>query len=197
MKRAFVPLLAVAWSLSTWASFAQQPERLEFTRLVAHWINYVQPGYLEFIEAAEPEIVQVGFYGADFFSLGHLPETAKGLTGPLLPTHAGVVTADGETARLKANGEYFPRLNRQLHERDVKVIGHFDVAKYLLGEPGGEDGPRGGFFRFYRDLWDEEALGPRPVHDPVELLQRKADGSPISSRFCGVMSSGIVLVRTR
>jgi hypothetical protein len=128
-----------------------QPKRLEFTRLVAHWEDYVRPGYLEFIEEAQPEIVQVGFYGADFFSLAHLPQSAKGLTGPLLPTHAGVASGDGEFARLKANGDYFANLNRELHKRGAKVIGHFAVAKYLLGEPAA-GGPQGGLFRFYRDL---------------------------------------------
>lgn len=172
MKPAFFLILAAGVSL------AQQPGRLEFTRLVAHWQHYVHPDYLKFIEEAQPEIVQVGFYGADFFSLAHLPDSAKGLTGPLLPTHAGVAKGATELERLRANGEYFTALNRELHRRGVKIVGHFSVAKYLLGEPG-PDGPRGGFFRFYRDLWDEKELGPKPVGNPVELLQRNADGTPI------------------
>jgi hypothetical protein len=158
---------------------AEKPKRLEFTRLIAHWEHYVDPGYLKFVEDAQPEIVQVGFYGGDFWSLGHLPDSAKGLTGPLLPTHAGVVKATGEAERLKANADYFERLNRELHRRGVKVIGHFSVVKYLLGKQGQPEGPREGFFRFYRDLWDEKELGPKPVQDPVELLQKNADGTPI------------------
>ncbi len=156
------------------------PERLEFTRLVAHWQDYVQPGYLDFIDAIQPAVVQVGFYGADFFSLAHLGPEAKGLTGPLLPTHAGVASGEGELGRLKANADYFERLNRELHQRGVKVIGHIAVAKYLLGRPG-PNGPEGGFFRFYRDLWDEKELGPKPAADPVALLQRDASGSPITT----------------
>ena len=36
------------------------------------------------------------------------------------------------------------------------------------------DGPKGptGFFKFYRDLWDEKQLGPRPVADPTTMLER-------------------------
>ncbi len=153
---------------------------LEFTRLVAHWQDYVRPGYLEFIEEIRPEIVQVGFYGADFFSLAHLGPEGKGLTGPLLPTHAGVAGGGNELERLAANTEYFRKLNAELHRRGVKVIGHIALAKYLLGRPG-PNGPEGGFFRFYRDLWDEKELGPRPVADPVELLQRDASGAPITT----------------
>ena len=42
----------------------------------------------------------------------------------------------------------------------------------------GPQGPREGFFKFYNELWDEKELGPKPVKDPLDLLQRKADGSP-------------------
>ncbi|MCH7729323.1 MAG: hypothetical protein IH991_23025, partial [Planctomycetes bacterium] len=48
--------------------------RLEFTRMVAHWANYADPGYLSFIEDAQPELVQLGFYGAHFWSLAHTPQ---------------------------------------------------------------------------------------------------------------------------
>ena len=50
--------------------------------------------------------------------------------------------------------------------RGVKVVGHFNV-EFLVGDPDGPQGPRG-FFRFYRELWDEKLLGPKPVADPVE-----------------------------
>lgn len=175
--------LAISIALMLAAGCAQPPappERFEFTRLVAHWQDYVQPGYLEFIDAIQPEVVQVGFYGADFFSLAHLGSEGKGLTGPLLPTHAGVASGEGELGWLKANAEYFERLNRELHKRGVKVIGHIAVAKYLLGRPG-PTGPEGGFFRFYRDLWDEKELGPKPASDPLALLQRDASGAPITT----------------
>ena len=157
---------------------AAAPERLEFTRLVAHWTDYVDPGYLKFIEDAQPEIVQVGFYGADFFSLAHTPETGKGLSGPLLPHHGGAVKGANEAERLKANTDYYVKLNRELHQRGVKVIGHFAMAKYLLGAPSPQ-GPQGGFFKFYRDLWDEKELGPKPVPDPVQVIEKNADGSPL------------------
>ena len=39
--------------------------------MVAHWDRYDHPDYLKFIREAQPEVVQVGFYGAHFWSLGH------------------------------------------------------------------------------------------------------------------------------
>src|SRR5436190_1050834 len=33
-----------------------------------------------------------------------------------------------------------------------------------------------------RDLWDEKELGPKPVKDPLALLARNADGTPMASK---------------
>ncbi len=145
------------------ASMAQQP-RLEFNRMVAHWSEYSDPGYLPFIDDAKPELVQVGFYGAHFWSLAHTPH------GNGYPAHFPV-------RGLADCGRWFEDLNEQLHLRGAKVVGHFNV-EFLVGDPDGPEGPRG-FFKFYRDLWDERELGPRPAGDPLELLQRGPDGKPI------------------
>jgi len=51
----------------------------------------------------------------------------------------------------------------------------------VTGLIDGPQGPREGFFKFYNELWDEKELGPKPVKDPLELLQRNADGSPLLS----------------
>lgn len=47
-------------SLSTRA--VTPPERLEFTRMIAHLANYSDPDYLNFIEEVSPDLVQHGFY---------------------------------------------------------------------------------------------------------------------------------------
>ncbi len=157
---------------------AAAPERLEFTRMIVHWSRYVEPGYLEFVEDAEPEIGQVGFYGGDFWTLAHMPDDVKGLTGPLLPIHAGVVQAEDPAERLRVSGDYFENINTELKKRGVKPIGHFCVSKYLLGKPDDLGNLTGGFFKFYNELWDEAELGPKPVEDPVDLLAKNADGTP-------------------
>ncbi|HEX8204337.1 MAG TPA: hypothetical protein VF590_27915, partial [Isosphaeraceae bacterium] len=146
---------------------ADGPPRVEFTRMVAHWDSYGDPGYLEFVREARPEVAQVGFYGAHFWSLGHTPQHAG------YPAHFPVRGLD-------ALGAWFERLNTRLHDNGVKVVGHFNV-EFLVGDPSGPDGPTG-FFKFYRDLWDESVLGPKPVADPVDLLEKDADGSPIRTR---------------
>ncbi len=164
-QRRSIARLAGALILAlTTSTSAQATERLEFTRLVAHWADYADPGYLSFLEDARPEIAQVGFYGAHFWSLAH---TAFG--------HG--YHAHFPVRGLAECGRWFEDLNAKIHRRGVKVIGHFNV-EFLVGDPESPEGPRG-FFKFYRDLWDERELGPRPVADPIELLQKGRDGKPI------------------
>ncbi len=168
-KGFFLPgCLALLW---TWPLAAQPRERLEFTRLVAHWDAYADKAYLEFLGDARPDIAQVGFYGGHFWSLAHTPEY-KGY-----PAHFPV-------QGLTECGQWFADLNREIHRHKIKVVGHFNV-EFLVGEPDGPKGPRG-FFHFYRTLWDEKLLGPRPVADPLELLQKNADGSPIVHKNYGI-----------
>lgn len=151
-------------------SSAAEPERVEFTRLVAHWAEYADPCYLPFIEEAKPEVAQIGFYGAHFWSLAHTTH------GQGYPAHFPV---EGN----KECGAWFKDMNDKLHERGVRVVGHFNV-KFLVGDSAGQGDASAeptGFFKFYRDLWDESLLGPRPVKDPLTLLEVDRAGKPISN----------------
>src|SRR5262249_1493229 len=160
----FWTLCLVLASAQTWA---QSSSRFEFTRLVAHWSDYGNPEYLTFIDDVQPDVAQVGFYGAHFWSLVHTPQYSG------YPAHfprRGIAEASA----------WFADLNRNLHQRGVKVVGHFNV-EFLIGDPDSPEGARG-FFRFYRDLWDENMLGPRPEKDPVAFLEKNHDGTPISDK---------------
>ena len=68
-----------------------------------------------------------GFYGAHFWSLAHTPDY-KGY-----PAHFPV-------QGLNECGAWFEEMNRQLHERNIKVVGHFNV-EFLVGDPDGPKGP--------------------------------------------------------
>lgn len=157
--------LAILFGLASCA-FAEPP-RLEFTRLICHWDTYSQrEPYLSFIKDASPEIVQVGEYGGHFFSLVHTPHGAG------YPAHFPLQGID-------ECGAWFTELNREIHARNAKVIGHFNI-EFLVGDPESPEGPRG-FFKFYRDLWNEKELGKKPVENPLDLLEKNADGTPISN----------------
>jgi dienelactone hydrolase len=140
--------------------------RVEFTRMIAHWAEYGDADYLKFVEDAKPEICQIGFYGGHFYSLAHTPQ----FNG--YPAHFPV-------QGLNECGKWFTERNAEIHKRGSKVVGHFNI-EFLVGEPESKDGPRG-FFKFYNQLWDEKELGPKPVANPLDLLAKNADGSPMSS----------------
>ncbi len=152
-------------------SAAIAAERVEFTRLIAHWDGYGAPGYLQYVDDMKPDIVQVGFYGAHFWSLAHTE-------------FGGGYPANLPVRGLRECGDWFTKLNGELHRRGVKVVGHMNV-KFLVGDPDSADGPRG-FFRFYRDLWDEKLLGPKPVADPMDFLEKDKAGMPISNKSYGI-----------
>lgn len=164
MSKRLLALLAVAGSSAILN--AEEPP-FHFTRMVAHWDQYDHPDYLPFLEDAQPEVAQVGFYGAHFWSLVHTP-------------HYGGYPAHFPVRGIKACGAWFERLNKSLHERRIRSVGHFNI-EFLVGDPDGPDGPRG-FFKWYRDHWDEALLGPKPVADPVDFLEKNAEGAPIVNR---------------
>jgi hypothetical protein len=141
--------------------------RFEFTRLIAHWAEYSDNDYLDFVRDAKPEVCQIGFYGGHFYSLVHTADY-KGY-----PAHFPV-------QGIAECGKWFQERNVAIHKLGAKVVGHFNVS-FLVGEPESKDGPRG-FFKFYRDLWDENDLGPKPVKDPLDLISRNADGTPMASK---------------
>ena len=162
MPRTMTPLLVLALAS---VPIAAQPPPFEFTRMVAHWDRYDDPGYLPFIAAARPQVAQLGFYGAHFWSLAHTSAYGG------YPSHFPV-------RGLAECGTWLENRNRAVQRLGTKVIGHFNV-EFLVGDPQSEQGPRG-FFKFYRELWDETELGPRPVDDPTAFLERDAAGRPIS-----------------
>ena len=162
MKLCILLLLPLFWS-----GCQSAPARpLKINTMIAHWANYAHEDYLPFVKEARPDLAQVGFYGGHYWSLSHTQ-------------HGGGYPAHFPKVGLKENRDWLIQRNRELHKLNTLVIGHFNI-EFLVGDPTGKAGPRG-FFKFYRDLWDESQLGPKPVKDPLELLEKNADGTPRSN----------------
>lgn len=157
-------LLMMSAASHTDAQTSPANDHFDFTRMVAHWGEYDSDDYLPFLDEAKPEVAQVGFYGAHFWGLAQTPH------GSGYPAHFPV---QGH----RECGDWFEDLNRKIQKRGIKIIGHLNMT-FLVGDPDSEEGPRG-FFEFYRDRWDETILGPKPVEDPADFLERNRDGSPI------------------
>ena len=162
--RSGISALIVLIVAATVVKGAEREQPLEFTTMIAHWANYAHEDYLPFVEEARPELVQVGFYGAHYWSLAHTKYGAG------YPAHFPRIG-------LGQNRDWLRQLNQKLHQFDSVVVGHFNI-EFLVGDPESDEGPRG-FFKWYRELWDEQLLGPKPVDDPLDLLEKNADASPI------------------
>ena len=124
-------------------------------------IGSCDSGYLPFIDEVQPQLVQVGFYGCDFWSFAHVPESVEGKCKEL-------------PGRWKSEGlraQWFENLNKELHKRGIIVVGHFDVEYHVTGPSTARRNNGEGFFKLYNELWDEKEFGPKPVADPLELLQ--------------------------
>ncbi len=83
-----VPLavaLAACSQTGRQAATPRTPQRLEFSRMLVHWRQYIDPGYLAFVDEVQPEVVQAGFYGVDFWALAHVPKAVKGVTAATQP----------------------------------------------------------------------------------------------------------------
>ncbi len=168
MKRLFPSVVATLVLCGVLVA-QEHPPRVEFTRMIAHWAQYGGDDYLDFVRDAEPEVVQLGFYGAHFWSLVQTPQFDG------YPAHFPV-------RGWEACGDWFEKRNRAVHaiNPSIKVIGHFNI-EFLVGDPDSENGPRG-FFQWYRDGWNEALLGKRPYEDPQELLERDGKGMPYKDR---------------
>jgi len=77
-KTAAIAVLAAALTASTQpgrqATKPNSPPRLEFSRMLVHWRQYTDPGYLAFVDEVQPEVVQAGPYGVDFWAFGNVPK---------------------------------------------------------------------------------------------------------------------------
>ena len=93
-------LLSLWFPISARLSAAEPPARFEFTRMIAHWDAYGDDkNYLSFVDECQPEVAQVGFYGAHFWSLGHTDQYGG------YPSHLPV-------KGLKECGDWFERIER-------------------------------------------------------------------------------------
>jgi hypothetical protein len=158
-----MPRLLLACALTFLPLSTRAAEPFWFNTLVAHWTDYGTPEYLDFIGEAKPQVAQVGFYGVTFYSVAHTT------FGKGYPAHFPVQGT-------KECGEFFRNLNKEVHARGSKVVGHFNTT-FILGDPD----KRAGFFDWYHNGWDTKALGPKPTANPTEMLAVNAEGKLITT----------------
>lgn len=119
------------------------------------------PTFDAYLKEAQPEIVQVGYYG------------------PMLHGYGDSKGATGYPMNLPASGvdnllDIFGDVNSRIHEQGLKAVGHFQTGKVI-----GAWDDKSHFYDFYMNKWDEKLLGPKPHPDVLEIVQRDAQGRPL------------------
>ena len=109
---------------------------------------------IPYLEAARPEIVQIGNYGAMFHGYADNPKSMK---SPML------LPVSGERAALNFQRE----LNERVHKLGLTVVGHFRLVKVMADWT-----EQSGFVDYYNNRWPADLLGPKPHPELIELLQR-------------------------
>ena len=160
-----VGVLALALALAFHTrSEAADPPRFEFTRLVAHWAEYGDPDYLKFIEEAKPEVAQVGFYGGHFWSLGHTPQSTA-----IRPTSRSAGWPSGRLVRGPQRASCTRAASRSSATSTSSSSSATPTARRARAASSSSTATSG----------TRRSSGPRPVADPLELLEKNADGTPI------------------
>ena len=117
---------------------------------------------LDGLLAVEPQMIQVGFFGAGYLAaLGAAQKRGE-------PAYWGAF-GGGEVER-NMLGNFIKRA----HAQGVRVVGHFSIA-LTYGKLGTSDG----FAHVIDRCWDADRLGPRPPVSAAELLQSDVDGKPL------------------
>jgi len=135
-----------------------------FNTFLVSWGGTTSPEFRSFIEAARPEIVQVGFYGPLFHGYADNPKS----TG--YPMQLPVA---GQREALEAQR----KVNEQIHKLGLKVVAHFQMVNVIANLEKRDD-----FFVFYDKRWHTDILGPKPHQNVAEVLQRHAQGNLIGSK---------------
>lgn len=149
-------LLVLSVGVGTAFSEDKEPIRTFFvTRSLTH------ERLMPYLEAARPQVVQIGNYGAMFHGYADHPKS----TG--WPMQLPVV---GEREALV----YQKQLNDKVHELGLTVVGHFRLMKVM-----GHWKEKTGFVEYYNKHWPTDLLGPKPHPKLEELLQRDSKGEPI------------------
>src|SRR5262245_32576801 len=112
MNRLSISFAAIFLCLAATASAAPPHKQADFLHLVAHWDQYADPDYTDFIAECKPEVAQLGFYGAHFYSLSHTP-------------FYGGYPAHLPKQGLDECGQWFEEANKKVHASGTKVVGHF------------------------------------------------------------------------
>ena len=153
-----------------------QPRPARVPKEPGTWLNLLAGGeywyrdrelsyqLLEHVRKVRPHVLHASILGPEL--LGALPSGGQvaGVT-PMSPR--GITTVREYLA-------WWKKVIDEAHRLGVKVQATFSMS--LLYDTLARDR---GWFKYYNHHWETDLLGPKPVADPVELMQRDSQGRPL------------------
>jgi hypothetical protein len=136
------------------------PSSDRLSRLLVYWTPSNLDNLFNHLARAKPQILQIGLFGPDLYSLIHTDCHESWLGLPM--------------QNLREACDWWRTFIADVRIMGVRVVGIFSVTYHYGDEETGE-----GWFTFW-DKWDGALLGPRPCDDPLTLLKRTADGQGVS-----------------
>ena len=144
---------------------AQEPGRFWFNRSCAHW-GQVDEDMVDYLLDVRPQVAICGYFGPNLWAaVSYARQKGEPALWPSLG--GGPVDRD-----------WWRDIIEKVHQKDIKMLGMFS-----MGLTYGDHEKPAGFFRFYDREWDEDVLGPRPKADALSMMQKNADGTPLTERL--------------
>ncbi|HYM12966.1 MAG TPA: hypothetical protein VEU62_19665 [Bryobacterales bacterium] len=119
---------------------------------------------LDAVRQVRPDVLHASLFGPEL--LGALP-TGGQVVGVTPMSPRGVTT-------LREYLAWWKKVIDEAHRLGIKVQATFSMTLGYDTKAGDR-----GWFKYYKDLWETDVLGPRPVADPAELMQRDRLGRPL------------------
>jgi len=119
------------------------------------------------LREVRPQVLHASVFGPELLS--GLP-TAGQLVGITPVNPKGITTVKGYLA-------WWKKFNAEAHRLGIKVQSTFSLTLIFDNQPRDK-----GWFKYYNEQWEGDVLGPRPVKDPIDLLQRDRFGKPLTQR---------------
>jgi len=130
------------------------------SRIIEHWTLPTAAQVVDHVRRARIQLVQVGNFGVDFYSLVGDEN--------IVPSWSGMPLRSAQ-ANLDLAAEVIP----QIQEAGASVTGQLSTTMHF----GNHEEGLGLFGDKWAQMWTDDLLGPPPCASADEVLQRDADGS--------------------
>ena len=135
-------------------------EHRRISRIVEHWTLPTAAQVVDHVRRARIQLVQVGNFGVDFYSLVGDENIVPSWSGMPLPS-------------AQANLDLAAEVISQIQAAGANVTGQLSTTMHF----GNHEEGLGLFGDKWEQLWTDDLLGTPPCASAEEVLQRNADGS--------------------